>query len=243
MRLRALESLSLSREGNARKEIHSHCVRLLSLPGGKGDMTIGGTEEGCYRVDYNRNGLLEELLRRKWSRRAMSKAMQELRDLATIVDWSKMVYMRHRSEKLHLNKRFWLELLKWQDIENTLCGEPRLIGYGFQKNEIAVSRQLLAADPEHKFVSRYGLKLLDVCYRAHQWADLGYDATEELTRRTQRCRRVRELSTTGVCVGADFKDFNSCHRLRDMSNDYSLMGRIFHTLWKKLGSTEEVVQD
>ncbi|KAK6017986.1 hypothetical protein OSTOST_16481 [Ostertagia ostertagi] len=115
--------------------------------------------------------------------------------------------------------------------------------YGFQKNEIAVSRQLLAADPEHSFVSRYVLKQCDGCYKAHQWADLGYNATEELTRRISRCERIRELGITGVCIGADFKNFNSCHRLRDMANDYAIMYSMFPSKWRELGSSEEAVQD
>ncbi|XGW22736.1 hypothetical protein V3C99_005171 [Haemonchus contortus] len=166
-----------------------------------------------------------------------------LRDLVTAMTWEKHLRERHRERRLHLDKKVWLELLRWKDVEQFLDSEPKLKGYGFQKNEIAVKRQLLAADPEHSFISRYVLKQFDTGNRVQKWADLGYNACEEMGRRCARSTTMIRNTSTGICVGADFKDFNACHRLRDMANDYRLMTENSSNMWYRKGSEPRAVQD
>uniref|UniRef100_A0A7I4Y074 M20_dimer domain-containing protein n=1 Tax=Haemonchus contortus TaxID=6289 RepID=A0A7I4Y074_HAECO len=208
-------------------------------------MVIGGSAAENYNLPQ---AALETILsmaqRPNWPTETRRLHIEQpLRDLVTAINWEKHVRERHKARKLHLNKRLWLELLRWRDVEKMLESEPKLKGFGFQKNEIAVRPQLLAANPEHSFTSRCVLGQFDISYRVHQWAYLGYNACEEVVRRRARSLVIGNNTHVGICVGADFKDFNACHRLRDMANDYSLMERFFTNMWYQKGSETAAVSD
>lgn len=106
-----------------------------------------------------------------------------------------------------------------------------------------MSRQLLAASPEHTFLSRYFLGNLDKCYRAHPWCDLGCCAAEEVGRCIERTEIISKLPSAGVCLGADFEDFNACHRLRDMAGDLRQMHEVLMPALVAAGSTQGALND
>lgn len=97
-----------------------------------------------------------------------------LRSCLSLEEWSREMREQLGRVTVRVSKRLWLEQLTWNEVTGWLEQEPKLLGYGFQKNELAVGRQLLAASPEHTFLSRYFLGNVDKCYRVHPWCDLGW---------------------------------------------------------------------
>uniref|UniRef100_A0A7I5E900 RNA-directed RNA polymerase n=1 Tax=Haemonchus contortus TaxID=6289 RepID=A0A7I5E900_HAECO len=233
------------RGGTMSQRLFSYARRALVCRVGGDGMLIGGDTVGSYKI---KRSSLESILNmvaraKRPGERRRRQVEQPLKDLVTALNWEHHVRERHKARRLHLNKRLWLEMVKWQDVEAVLTSPPKLKGFGFQKNEIAVRRQLLASDPEHNFISRYVLRQFDTNYRVHPWADLGFNACEELSRKCARSLVVGRNAMTGICIGADFKDFNACHRLRDMSNDYRLMRLTFERMLYEKGREKAAVDD
>ncbi len=163
------------------------------------------------------------------------------------VQWLRQAYRRAvasvRGQRVQVNKKVWLEGLKFADVSKYLQSEPVLRGTGFQKGELAVARQLIAAEPMHTFVSRYFLKSIDTLYRWHPWCDLGYNAEEEHCRRIMLCKAMRRSQTAGCALGLDFQDFNACHPLDVMASDYLTMIEVFGRAYQARGESQEAILD
>ncbi len=188
----------------------------------------------------------------RWCRRLAQKRYKQLvGDIITEklarVQWLRQAYRRAvatvRRQRVQVNKKVWLEGLNFSDVHKFLQGEPILRGTGFQKGELAVARQLIAAEPMHTYVSRYFLKNIDTLYRWHPWCDLGYNAEEEHCRRVMLCGAMRRSQPAGCALGLDFQDFNACHPLDVMANDYLTMVEVFTNAYQARGEDYEAIMD
>ncbi|VDM42607.1 unnamed protein product [Toxocara canis] len=168
---------------------------------------------------------------------------KKLAELQSICNLYRTVIGGVKPKRVGINKKVWLEGAQFADVERFLAEPAVLRGTGFQKGELAVARQLIAAEPIHTYLSKLFLKNIDTLHRWHPWCDLGYGAEEQVAKRAQLCEVMERATHGGCALGFDFQDFNACHPLTMMSRDNQLIIEIFGGLFRARGELKEAICD